>query len=1463
MMATPTPIPSVNFDFNPDHFIENTSGNPAIRAGWWTELTAAQAIEREMTQHQFIKVIDDTTRSIKRANDYRAKGVMSEVEEQIVSAKAALVRSEFEAVKDRSAADQKQLARLEQQHFRNLAGGNDGIQTEAAAIAEDQYQNAVANNMKSMTKAASDIKDSEHALSNLIDKRGIQFDEFEKASTAVDDLIAKGTATDAEMTAAIKARQTAFDTLNQLKNDETAAQLVFNEVSEAKQTIIRGLRIANGVLEDARTFSRGIRGTNWAIKGLSNAVGAYTDPLKAFAKDLTDVQELLFKSNEEFAKLAIQGGDDLIEFLAEVNRVTKEEVQKGSDLMKSQLAKVKGIINSETEEMTEEILAEVSKWMSPSWRLLAATKAEVWDLWNLVESNFLKRWLFRLVGFISLALNSVFKLSQALIYKLLEVTVGRITGTKAILAVQETIDAVISYKIASSASHLVPEVQVVLALGYAVWDWFQYHNKNFMIGDTIQFMTAGLVPMDGTLIDGYPKFSEPGKQKKGEDTGPEKMWELDHEELKTGLDFWGKHFVEMNAALHGRPKPSYKAYQDFTGITRVPGRYIDPNEMPLDTPAELEQCKQLEKSLDLGVIVDEVGRLTGVDKGGQLTNTLIPRLPGVVRNLVNFPLYETTITWPDRKGVFLQTKGDFTPENIDPGVVATFNYWVSTGQWGPAYTSPEATSKTRAVAKRTNLADLHGWLNPVKNNPFAWVDAEAWASGNVGKRSIIQQKMAGITLDVLKKEMITETSHKGGVPFVPDYVYEEKHNTLEYVNGFYDLHGRYPMTPESMEFYTDVIKNHKTTHYAIQNLGPWGGSTEILQRRDSTAAEIHIFTTVVNQIDLYMKALEDSQTTTQEAWDTVFKDTLWNAYLDATSPRTQWGYITKYKNLLIVELESNVSLMAGKNKNRLFQEFASMVGKVGLPLNTNRFNRVAFTAKLNQILYSNPSEAGSIEKQLEKTVGKILKNILITTGVKENETFAAAIKSIIKIENKTFDLPVKFGDIHCRIIVTEKPRPTCFVVFKGTTKFWEWVIDADFSGAEFSKIKSGKKKGTYKLVPMSKSEVATETVKTVLDSTDTFLIHRGYLRIWKVFQPQVEKALQAIYKEVGVEDVIVTGHGLGAAIAQIACLEISSNPLRQNSAPPTPTPMARAGGLIPIPPAPTPVVYRRPHAYMFASPPVGDNSFTWHFNAMTAESAQVYVDGDVATMVPPFLIPSSTYSGITGVTTIGDILALADSKELSGGWGLLNRLYKFSNLPQFDLRAFQTRDGTTDWKKVAGQGMSIANSLHDHRAVRGGGVFMVLSYMDSGHVDEFQADPGSSRASLDILEHATFDTDAVRARHELGNIIKKMEQAAKDHPDLFTEIADNKAAWDDTANIHTMPAFPDPPKLAVVHPKGKVIGFARTKKRKYPGSAVTMDEIHKDSIVLVPDMEEHKRNHQRRRRRLKTRKKTEGNYHGY
>ena len=1416
-----------------------------------------QQLQSTVTSHVFKSIAEDADRTARRAAVYKTMGAMEGVTADDVIAQSRAFEDRANQAFIQSQFDQETLSGLELDKWRSMASG-ETLHSQAQGIEERDISAKVekikADQMK-LQKALDDATKGNTNVANELESTQRDLEEARIAFHEVQANMAKGEATSDDLGQAITKVSTLQNKVRELGHTAITAEKV---LAGAGVVVDKGAK-AGRALEESLEALLVYDKSNWAINKSINitmgAIKAYTDPWTGLVKDIGKIKDIMATSYDEFARLAVEGGE-LSKYLLEVNRITEEEVFKSKAILEKQTREISDIIGSglSEEEQLAKMLTKTSKWMTPTWRLLAARKAEAWGLIDGIEAGIFRNFLFRLKGGLELAINILATVPRFIIYKIIEKTFGSIATEVAI----ESIATLARLSIAKAASHLAPEVQTIMLLAYAVWDIKNVHNITEWTVDMLSFIGCGLLPVDGLTLDGYDKFSQPGTPGKGE--GPEKLWQIDHEELQTGLDFWAKYFIEYNAELHGKPKPVYVPYKPFKGITRRVGKYIDLSVNPhlYDTIGEIEACQALEKSLDLGELVDERGELTGVDAGGQMTSNLFPRIPGTVRNLLNFPLYKNTVAWPNRDGVFVQTEGFFTEDNIDPKTVEAFKYWMNTGFWGPVFTNPTALPADRAAAAETNKADYQRFLRPQKDDPLVWIDVKDWADNNAGKRAIIRQEMHGITLDVLKKEMTTDYPIEPQGEFDVTYNSSDNQSTLDFVESIFKATGRYPYTPSSRRFYNDVIMNKKTTYVEIMT-GP-AGILQIPTRRASTQAEIHLYSTVVDQIEAYMKALETTQESIEQAWDAVAKDTLWQAYIDNTTPRTEWQYITKLKVLLIVELETNTLIMSGNKKNKLIEEFGKKVYKAGIPLNTNRFHRTSFMAYLNQLVYSDRTTQ-TIESELEKKTGsKVVFSALLTTVESPSDLWAATIKGIKTIGKDTVDLPVLFGDFHCRVIVVDLERPACFVIFKETKKFWEYAIDADISGAEFSSVKRDAT-GHYKLKSLTGPEAVLKGIKELYDDSDTFLLHRGFLRVWKAFQSHIDKMMSDIYLRFDIKDVMITGHGAGAAIAQIACLEFPSVPSKKFK---PEKPSTSNSGFIPIP-GTNPVTLQRPHAYLFASPPVGDTKFAWHFNNLTAESVEVHIDGDVATMMPPFLLPSSTYSGMKGVTTLDDVLGLTDASQLSGGVGLLNRVYQFGNFPQMDLRQFMT-DGKVNWGKVGGQAVSLATSLSQHRAMRGAGVFMVLSYLDtSSHVDEFHTDPGNSRGSLDILTHAVLETEAVRARHDLDHIVAKLQKVSEENPDLFEAIdKEEKASWDESSQIHDTNIFQFPPKLPPVpvagKRPGKVVAIGRTKRPCPPGSVCTLDDLDPDSIVMIPDHEKIRHKEQQRRRAKKKMKKTENDY---
>lgn len=1259
--------------------------------------------------------------------------------------------------------------------------------------------------------------------------------------------------------------QTEVDRLFQRVNTKTNLEKFEKDFfTKAKGTFTKGLdkaskaiRVADATLEAAKEYSDGWKVTNFLVKQLGHAIEEYTAPLKKFAVSLKRISKVVKDGYEAYAASLIEGGE-AEEFLENVYASLGKDLDKEKDSVKSQLKIIDNIVQSEVEgeELSAAVTAEVSRWMSPSWRLNAALDDDLIafgeSLAGISKFNFL---IYIGKGVLALV-RTIVRIPLIVAYSGLEAAIG----VRSTLAVVETLESILGLVGDIVGVILSPTTQTLLLAFYGFIDAFRVHNFGSWEYDMLWVVTAGLsANIDGAQLLQYDKFSSKGESlKPGK---PSKMWSIDHKEFATVLDFWAKEYLREKDKLVKTTTP-YRPYENFGGVFRRPGLYIDPKNHPYDADQDLQACIQLENDLDVGLLVDESGHITGADPLGHTTSNLFKRERGLVRNLVAFPLYKNTVSWPPRDGSFVQTKGNFSPTAVDPTIAKLWEKWVTSGEWGIAFLSGNATDQSRADAIRTNLLDYHYWLYPTRDDPLIWTKISRWVSNNNGKKKVLQQKMHGVTLNVLKKEWVTDhpVKHDSSLigSLIPGVQLSEFQNSIDFVEGVFDQTGRYPVTPKAREFYTKVIQHHVTSAVVQERVGSFDNIVAVQEDRPSTQVEIQKYTRVMEQITAYMDALQKTQDDTDKAWDITLKDSLFEAYVADTSPRTLWGYISHIRVLLVAEIQTISNVMAGTREAQVWAEYLKTISRAGIPLNTNRYGRLAFTGRLNQLVYSKTEQrSNEIEKELEKTGGSLLVNKLITTGLDTGDlsSWANGFRNTAILLSST-DFPVYFGNLHCRIVVFGKPKPTCFVVFRGTTNFWEWVVDLDFSGAEYGRLEQGKP-GTYNMKISEQNETASSDLESlVYKDSDAFSVHRGFLRCWQTFRPTVVKELDAIYKQFDIQDVIVTGHSLGAGITQIACMDLPSLPRKKTSTDKTMA-LGRLAGLVPVPE----VEYMRPHAYMYSSPNVGDHRFAWHFENQTGESAHAYIDGDVVTMIPPFLIPAQeSWGGATMWGFLKDLEQIAgeDAGAVSTAWALISRIFKGAHLPM-DPTSWRTGD-SFDWKKISDSGLKLLTAYNKYRAVRGGGVFLRLHRDQTGTFDETAYDSGNTTGSMEIISKSVVDVKDIAGRHSIDNVVSTIDKVVQANPDIFKEIDQNEHPdWGDAGSTPNKPQ-PVNPSLP---PNAKIVGIARSTKQYYPGQVVSKEHIDRRSIVLFPDVDELKRKNVRQINRRKKRKTMEGEYHGY
>lgn len=1131
---------------------------------------------------------------------------------------------------------------------------------------------------------------------------------------------------------------------------EATASSLEEAMNKARQIYTQ----ADLAFESARVYEGSNFLVGQTVRTISNAIGAYTDPIKKMAFSLKRASKLVLNGYESFIASLVKDGD-VGEFIQQVNNITAEKAAEETGRVKTQLQSIKSILSTAEEgDIDAMLVAECAKWMSPSWRLAASLDEDmIYFAQSLNISKFTD--FFILLGKSGyIILQATIKVPLMLAAKALERVLGELAAT-AIIDVTEAVIVGISEL---STRIFAPEVMAVLLAFYSVVDIFRVHNFWEWLNDIYgAVLTDGITDKIYSLrLLQYPVESKLGDKDWKED--PSSVLRIDTEQFKTTIDFWGAAYTNERNILDSQER-IYEMYPSYEAVIRVPGKYINPDHHPLDSDVELDTSKQIEEALLNGSISDETGQAIG-------PNAVIPYIEGAVRNFATFPVYKNNITWPDRNGTALQTKGQFNKDSVDPYIAQVWEHWVTSGAWGPAFNHPTATYETRQAAMAINREDYANYLNPSRFHPFAWTDVHTWVSNNKGKRTLIDQILQG-----------------------------NKYS--------YDVGRKY-------ERYLDLLDGNE-----------------------------------------------------QLAMKHATEDIIWELYVTSTQrSRTLWGYITKMRTLLLVETQQYVTLMAGTRKSNIWKNWLSTVAKAGVPLNTNRYKRLAFVGRLNQLVYATTdTRRQQLEDELKQVGGDIIENILITTGSVSNalkQTWAKAIdrSSVYTVSHtSSFDFPIFFGDLHCRIILVSNPRQTCFVVFRGTTNPWEWVVDLDFTSAEYGEIVQGAEEGSYEMKMLTRSGGKTDSISDFLfGSPDRFAVHRGFLRAWLAFKPTVIKQLKRLYDKYTIQDVIVTGHSLGAGITQIACLEIPSLPVRK----PVNHIIGYMGGLQ------GGVEYRRPHAYMYASPAVGDDRFSWHFVSQTGESMHAYIDGDIFTMIPPMLLPSNeSWGKELRDSLLTTIVNVTSSTPEGAMWHLLARVFRGFNLP------IMPQDFTTsekwDWTKAITSLGKVNLAYNKYRAFHGGGLFIRMDSDMSGTFIEQPYDPGSTEGTLTVTMTGILDHTVISARHSIDNIVSTIDKIVDVNPDIFDEIDRNsKISWNDIEKPSP------PPRIDPVLPsrikdmlEGKVVAIGQSIRHYAPFHMVAKEDVIPESIVEVLDLGKIRRSYYRRRRRLKIRKITDGDYHGY
>jgi hypothetical protein len=407
--------------------------------------------------------------------------------------------------------------------------------------------------------------------------------------------------------------------------------------------------------------------------------------------------------------------------------------------------------------------------------------------------------------------------------------------------------------------------------------------------------------------------------------------------------------------------------------------------------------------------------------------------------------------------------------------------------------------------------------------------------------------------------------------------------------------------------------------------------------------------------------------------------------------------------------------------------------------------------------------------QIEKKFGGILENDLVTTAHNWKKwAWAYHVgKTFVEGTHGKFDFPLMFGDLNARLFVLDKPR-VLVIALKGTTSVMDMTIDLDFSTGHFVALHPDREHNTFDL--SSVPDHSKLSPDTLTGDNELMTVHRGFLRAAKTLQPGIVKLMHAYFEKYDIQEVFITGHSLGAALAQLLAIMIPRLPVKDKK------PMYSSASA---------VKYKNPNAYMFASPAVGDERFQRQFSRWSGESAQVWIDGDVVVTLPPFLLPDRNQSLSTYNDAINTFRLMSEEGPWFAGllWALHEAVEHFSLPPQFDLSDLFKQYKTFDKRKVGALALEIANAANENQALRGGEVFMRLSNLHGTGFTEATYDMGNSETMFHKISTEPNIKEFIHNTHKIENIVGLMSAVAGAHPDLFELDAENIPSWADSGTI--------------------------------------------------------------------------------
>ena len=926
--------------------------------------------------------------------------------------------------------------------------------------------------------------------------------------------------------------------------------------------------------------------------------------------------------------------------------------------------------------------------------------------------------------------------------------------------------------------------------------------------------------------------------------------EIDSIERKLNVDFWGSALIRSLKTIHPH-MPDYQPMKSYETQYVIPGKYIDPNNHPLESDDYVQVCKELENRAQHADFVN-------ISLDQQLyVAQWIPKKEGLVRNFLGFPSSKSGVQWTDPSaGVLQQTKGFFDKKDLDPFLASCFELWATSGTYGPLYNASSSKDLQNKAAK-TNRDDLHNFLYPDPDNmpPDAGLILQEWLKTAQGATRAAQ----------LHTLMNPDEFLKGEYNMYPFYVFGEFWNhgdllppfaqgelaqvycddvakqDLNFVMHIYKKTGRIPLYPEirhqlerwhkqgwGVSF--DTIGKAFEKPWKVIDGGFFGYKTKFTAKHDFIWEQLKSADAVVKE--MYRKA-HDAKTS-MEVSTLRF---LWREYaLECRRSRTVWDYIHRYEVFFMEQLAYVALAYDTDDQAKLYAEYLKAIQDRQAPLDMDAAHRLSFMGEFARLAY-NDDPNSPVRQDLEHKARQLFDDVLFNVAF---STLPAAQllklpwakelneREINYVDPSNISERIRhlLGDLHCRLLILKNPC-TMVLAFRGTTNLVEVAYDADIYSAFIMDWDPSVDVSEHEDVKVRFMEPTVDIIQraNILKSSNPW-VHHGFSVAYRIFHKELANTLKGLYKLMitqgnPVQQLMICGHSLGGGITQIAAIQLprfpnpahastvsklihskgriyTENWLRQY--------LTRFGGynakqisemsfkdLTLNQPK-----FLNPNVYTFSSPRVGNSDFQTVFTAHTNEAIHLSTMGDPVTCVPTFLVPVEGYEG-PGAELAYEIVEIMLRRDPA--------VAIMSDILADALRSFNIPTGIPqtmlDWWREGGP-LNLAKQLlityvtsHPSKVFRGTGVFITVNYDETIQPYEYNVDKSTFLNTWKMfVSHPPPGIGKVELALSLHGIDKQLERFNKflgQDTDFFRQFTkDHLPQWARHGTIGPSPS-PTPP----------------------------------------------------------------------